>query len=289
MCYRHRLVVAGIDPTVVEAEAWGARVRESARSDRFETEAPLVRSFAEVAQLPELDPARQAPLASVLRAAARLKSEVLTTVAVPISGPLALGEAVLGRDALLHTLTRDGDGTRASLLALVEKLRPWIRAIAAAETEIAVVEPAYDPQEIPPAMYAACVRPALTALLLEIRERTYSSPAVFVAGDTAPIVQHLCGAGAGYVICPATTNRNAFLEGARSFRDITVRVDLPTTLWNNGDWTAACKAIAEASSAARIHARSILGTGPLSPSASSVMVVDACNFATSMDPWLDHV
>lgn len=287
ICYRHRLVMPGVDVFAVEAEAWGARMSRDGRPGHFPAESLLCSRLAEVTALPDLDPETNPRLALVLRAAQRLVDEVSATVAVPVSGPLALASALAGRDAVLAGLRTDRAGVRDCLLALVAKLRPWLRAIGAAGLQVAICEPDHDPAAMAPGDFATCIAPALTALVREAKAATATAPALLMLGDTAPIATALCRTGAGLVVCPATTDRRIFLEGMHDFPDTTVRLDFSPSLWVRDNWGAICASISAASFAARVHANTILGTGPLPLDASSVVVVDACNYAMNMDPWLD--
>ncbi len=202
---------------------------------------------------------------------------------------IALGRPVVSDFRALEELPEiDPENPALStLLAAARALPREPRRTVAVPVTGPLAEADYAPGQFLPDVYASTFLPALRELVRIARRLTHEAPMLVVAGDTAPIAGHLCGSGAGYVACPDTTQRTAFLAQARCHPDVTVRIDLPRELWTNADWPAICRAIAEAAGAARLHARTVLGTGPLPLRASSVMVVDASHFAMNMDPWLD--
>jgi uroporphyrinogen-III decarboxylase len=285
-CYAPRTVVPVIEPLLAEAEAWGAQVYPRDGGEGIALGRPVVPDFRALDELPEIDPENPA-LSTLLAAARALPREPRRTVAVPVTGPLATALALAGRDNLSGRLAIDPQAVRETMLGLVEAMHPWIEAIGRSGCAVAIHEADYAPGQFLPDVYASTFLPALRELVRIARRLTHEAPMLVVAGDTAPIAGHLCGSGAGYVACPDTTQRTAFLAQARCHPDVTVRIDLPRELWTNADWPAICRAIAEAAGAARLHARTVLGTGPLPLRASSVMVVDASHFAMNMDPWLD--
>lgn len=289
-CYRHRQVVVGIDVASAEAEAWGAALEPAADDPaRFVAVSSRVSDLAALRELPELDPVSSVRLGIALAAARRVRAAIPATVALPVAGPWATAALLLGEKNLRCALDENPEAVRDALIAIVRKMRPWLRAISSEGLRIVVAEAPYSPAAIPAETLAAFIKPALAAIVHESRAATMHAPALFVEGDTAAIANHLCSTGAGLVVCPATTNHKVFLENTRGFRETTVRVDLPAELWTEATaWSDVCDAVADASTAARQHAKPMLGTGPLPPHASSVRVVDACTFATTMDPWLDR-
>ena len=286
--YRQRTVVVGVDRFTLEAAAWGAQVRPGAEPGApFVIEQPLVDDLRAVTTLPYLDPNTSTRLLTVFEAAGRLLAEVPAKVAVPVTGPLALAAAVAGAEAVREAAARDPVETRDLLVSLVKKLRPWIHAIARCGAQAVIIEAPYDPAVVSPVQYADCVQPALRTLGQILRAETCFAPSLLASGDTAPIARRLAEVGVGLLNCPAEADRAAFLEQVRGFPDLAVQLDLSCTLWCDGDWPGVCRAIADAIPAARNHDHLFLGTGPLPLAASSVTVVDACNFASRMDPWMD--
>jgi hypothetical protein len=287
-CYRHRTVVAGIDPRASEVEGWGAHVREAAgEPGRFEVAAPVLGGLAELKDLPELAPASGALMRTALGAARRLVEQVPGGVAVPVAGPLAIALALAGRDRVKAGFESDAPEAGAALASLAGKMRPWLQAIGAAGARVTIWETTFDGTLVSAEAFRTHVKPALALLVREAEQATCAVPDLLMEGDTTLIVADLCSVGAAMVVCPAGANRIEFLERARGFCDVSVRIDVAPGLWNDGNWPGVCEAIAEARPAARRHPRTILGTGPLPLHASSVMVVDACSFAANMDPWIE--
>jgi hypothetical protein len=287
-CYRQRTITVGMDPYVLEADAWGAPISPGPDGGApFASEGPILSHLRETARLPYLDPAASPRLMCVFEAARRLLAAVPATVAIPVAGPLALSRALAGRGAVAEAIAEDPSHAAELLLRLVKKLRPWLHAVGRCGAQAVLFEPDYDPAEIAPADYAAVVLPALRTLVQMLRTETSFCPALVIEGDTAPIANRLAESGAGSVNCAAGTDRQAFIKGVRGFPGLPVRVDLAPDTWVNRDWHGTCAAIAEATLCARRHELLVLGTGRIPYPASSVLVVDACNFAASIHPWMD--
>ncbi|MGH8021366.1 MAG: hypothetical protein ACREIA_24420, partial [Opitutaceae bacterium] len=184
-------------------------------------------------------------------------------------------------------LAQEPERVAAILRAIVQQMRPWIGAIGETRLSIDIHEAACDPGVVSPDIFESVIAPAVAELAALARQATQRAPSLFIDGDTASIAAVMAGTGAGYVNCPDTTAQTGFLARIRSFTEVTVRVELPRGIWTGGDWPAVCREIASRAGVARLHARTVLGAGPLPLRASSVLVVDACHFATNMDPWLE--
>ncbi|HEX9781142.1 MAG TPA: uroporphyrinogen decarboxylase family protein [Opitutaceae bacterium] len=284
-CYGHRMITPVIHPHVAEAEAWGLKLTPDESGECLAARRRVLERFEDLDTLPPLDPAAP-PLQALLTASSMLARDVRDVVSVPVTGPFAIAEALVGRAALLEALARRSAAFERTLCALVVKMDPWIIAIGRAGGKVAVHEADYDPGLVSPEAYGNAVVPALRGLAEAARRATHDAPAILVDGDTAAIARHLCNCGAGYVACPESTSQTAFLAQIRQFPEVTVRVDLPRDLWEEKNWQAVCREIAARAGFVRLHERTILGTGPLPVHASSILVVDGCHFTTNMDPWI---
>ncbi len=285
-CYGQRQVSPLIAPHLAEAEAWGQELAPIDAGEDMAPAAPLFDAIEKLTDLPPLDP-KHARLADLLDAAGRLANDVRATVAVPVSGPFAIAQTMLGRESLLRALADKPELVAKILREIARQTQPWIHAIGEARRPIAIHEADYDPDIVSPDLFERVLAPALNELVDLARRATREAPSLFIDGDTASIAAVLGRGGAGYINCPDTTAQTAFLMNVRKFPDVTVRVDLPRDLWLGGNWQAVCGEIASRAGVARLHAQTVLGTGPLPVRASSVLVVDACHFTTNMDPWLE--
>ncbi len=60
--------------------------------------------------------------------------------------------------------------------------------------------------------FTTVVLPALRELIAGVRGFTNESPPLILGGNTAGILEDLLTTGTEYVICPAETDREAFME-----------------------------------------------------------------------------
>ncbi len=285
-CYRQRTLLPGNDALTLEAEAFGARVRPDPEGDAWTVEAPLLGSLAQAAALPAID-AGAPGLTAVLGAVEELRATTSAHVAVPLAGPITLATQLVGHETLVRELHEDPFGSREHLLAMARKLRPWMEALAAAGAGVVVSDSYSSHDDIEPEVYSGLVAPALAWLVNEAGVLCGERPVLAVTGDVTPVAYKLFAANAGVVVCPPEARRSRFFPCAREFPGITVRLDLPASLWKIRDWHEVCQEIAAARAAARHHPNTILGTGPLPVDASSVLVVDASHFTASLDEWAE--
>jgi hypothetical protein len=274
-----------MQPRLAEAQAWGLQVHAIDTGEGIDAGAPVLESLQQLRELEPIDPAA-ASLRTVLETAPALNGEVNGACTLPISGPFAIAEALLGRARLLESVAREPREAAHALAHVVACLAPWIDAVARTGCPAAVFEADYAPTELPPPTFDRVVAESLSELVLRVRRATHESPSLFVDGNTAPIAGLLAATGAGQVNCPDTTSQTLFLAAVRKHRDLEVRVDLPRRLWTGASWHSICDEISVRAGYTRLHANILLGTGPLPLHASSVLVVDACHFTTNMDPWL---
>ncbi|MBE2214557.1 MAG: hypothetical protein IAE82_11855 [Opitutaceae bacterium] len=286
-CYRQRTLMPGNDGLTLELEAWGAEVHPSPAGDTWATTKPLLSSLTEVHDLPEIGRADATAFAPVLQAADELRQSTSAAVTIPVTGPLALANHLVGREVLVRELHDDPFGTRERLLALVRKLRPWLATLARRGVKITVADHYFSTDDVEPEIFAGLVVPSMAWLINEASALGADRPMLSVAGDISSVAYKLFSTNAGTVVCPAGTRRGRFFPQAREFPHTTVRLDLPPSLWTGHDWPAICQEIAAARTAARHHPNTILGTGPLPANASSVLVVDASHFTASLDEWVE--
>ena len=286
-CYRHRLLLPGNDALTLEAEAWGAAVRPSLTGDAWAVAKPILGALNEVLDLPEIGRSEDSAPAAVLRAVDELHRSTEAAVSVPVTGPLALAEHLVGREALVRDLHDDPFGSREHLLALARKLRPWLARVAARGAKVAITDDYFCTRDVEPEIFSGLIAPALAYLVNEAASVTGERPLLAVGGEISAVAYRLFSTNAGTVVCPAAAKRARFFQQAREFPDTTVRLDLPASLWTGSDWPSICQEITAARTAARHHPNTILGTGPLPVDASSVLVVDATHFTASLDSWAE--
>jgi hypothetical protein len=286
-CYRQRTLMPGNDALTLELEAWGAEMRPTLLGDSWTSAKPLLGSLTEVLDLPEIGKTENAAFDVVLRAIDDLRATTSAVVSVPVAGPLTLADQLVGREVLVRELHDDPFGSRERLLALVRKMRPWLATLAKRGAKLAIADHYFCTSDVEPDIFSGLVVPSIAWLVNEATILGGERPLLSVAGDVSAVAYRLFSTNAGTVVCPAGTRRSRFFPQAREFPNTTVRLDLPAGLWTGNDWHAICQEIAAARTSARHHPNTILGTGPLPVNASSVLVVDASHFTTSLDEWVE--
>jgi len=236
--------------------------------------------------MPEIGRTESPVFSAVLRAVDELHASTSASVAVPVTGPLALADQLIGRETLVRELHDDPFGSRELLLALVRKLRPWLTTLSGRGAKIVVADHYFSTTDVEPEIFCGLVVPSIAWLVNEATALVGERPVLSVAGDVSAVAYKLFSTNAGTVVCPSEARRARFFPQAREFPNTTVRLDLPPGLWTGHDWPTICQEIAAARTAARHHPNTIMGTGPLPADASSPLVVDASHFTASLDEWV---
>jgi len=106
-----------------------------------------------------------------------------------------------------------------------------------------------------------------------VRSLMNDSPPLILGGDTAGILEDLLRTGTGYVICPAETDREAFMEVMKEHPSVMVRMNTPARLFASND--------REALRAELVHLAGLAGGRPATVLGSGVLPYDA-------DPSMVH-
>ena len=234
--YHHSPVVAGIDVYNVEAEAYG-----SVLTDAGGIIIPSVGRFAcsavgEILDLPApaLRTAGRFPM--VLEAARRLKERCpATEVRVPISGPFSIASNLVGFDVLLYAVLEDPDAVRDAMLHLARHQISVIRAASEMGLGVIMFESAATPPLLSPADFHSVEQPALLALGEAHRSITGSGLQLIAGGNTVSVLDDLVKVRPSVLLCPAETDRYAFMERMRAFPEISVRINMPPGVFTAAD------------------------------------------------------
>lgn len=117
------------------------------------------------------------------------------------------------------------------------------------------------PPLLPARLFAGIEAPLLAGLFSAAEKIFGEHPPCIIGGDAAPIARDLMAAGPGYVIAPSETDQSAFVEAARKFPGIHVRINLPAAMLLNPDRSALESAAADAVRLARSRENTSLGCG----------------------------
>ena len=262
--YNHPMVVAGIDVYNVEAEILGAEIN---MPQGDEVPSIVAHPFTTVAEIPQArppDPDKDGRMPIILDVAARLcRACHGTTVYVPVCGPLALANGLVGFDEMLCSVIDSPDEARDALMHLAQLQAPYVRAIHAAGALPLIFESGASPPLLPPSLFPEIEAPALAALFTLCREACGCAPACILGGDVAPILGDLLALKPGFLICPSETQQRSFVDMAATQPEVAIRINMPVATLAQGNWSAiTASADAAMVLAGRLNNASI-GTGVL--------------------------
>lgn len=229
--YRHPLVVVGIDVYNLEAEAYGAGIRPPTGNNIPSITSHPCAELEDLLNLPPLNPSSAPRIREILKAGQLLQSACPgAEVRIPVCGPFALAIGLLGMDELLMSLIEERDTLIEALHHLLTGQGNYLAAIAEAGLRPLFFESGTTPPLLPVADFEAVEAPLLHALFSEARDRFAELPACIIGGDAAPIAHALMETGPGFVIAPSETNQARFVETARAYPDVHVRVNIPAAV-----------------------------------------------------------
>lgn len=260
--YQHPLLVAGMDVYNVECEALGA-VLDNPDGDGVPCVVthPLT-TVDGVLTLEAPDPARAGRMPMVLSVARRLVEACDgATVFVPLCGPLAFANGLLGMDEILCTMMDEPALVGAALSHLSEIQARYVRAILAVGARPLIFESGASPPLLSPALFSQIEAPALGRLFSCCRDAGDSSPFCILGGDVLPVLPELIALEPGFLICPSETDQAGFVKAAAAYPHVAVRVNMPVASLLESDWEKTALAADHAIGLARLLQRSSVGTG----------------------------
>ncbi len=262
--YRHFPVVVGIDIYNLEAEAYGGRVTNPGGSGIPAITAPLCASIDEVMLLPAVDPRSDGRLAMHVDVASKLARERPDAhVCVPVSGPFSVLLSLVGVETASLSAALRPECTRDALAHLARNQVIVAEEIARRDVDVAFFESGAAPPLLSPALFRDVELPPLKALIQRVATIVGHPVPCIIGGDTAPILPEIMSTGTGFVICPAETDRNAFVSQMVHYPGVKTRVNLPASIYTRGTRQ---QILAEIDSVVELAAGDpniLLGTGAL--------------------------
>jgi uroporphyrinogen decarboxylase len=260
--YRHPMLVAGIDVYNVEPEVLGAGLNSPGGGEVPSIISHPFASVEKILQAEPSNPARDGRMPMILDVAARLSCECQPpTVYVPICGPLAFGNGLVGMNEMLCTMMEDPDLVRSALVHLAEIQSSYVRAILRSGARPLIFESGASPPLLPPALFPKIEAPALGRLFEICRESGDPAPACILGGDVAPVLPHLLSLNPGFLICPSETDQQNFVGMAAEHPRVAVRINMPVASLLEPDWDKATAAADAAITLARKLKNGSVGTG----------------------------
>jgi uroporphyrinogen-III decarboxylase len=235
--YGHAPVVVGIDIYNLEAEAYGAPVRDPGGEGLPAIVEHPFSSAEELAELQPPDPGVDGRLPMAIATGRRLADELPgADVRIPVSGPFSIASNLLGMSGLLcECLTRPAE-TREALGCLSRNQATLCRAVREAGLDIAFFESAAAPPLLSPRLFHDVELPALHVAIEEAAGIVGHPVPCIIGGDTTPILGDILETGTGYVICPAEADQAEFMRRVRARTDVRVRINTRPEIVASGTW-----------------------------------------------------
>lgn len=224
--YGHRPIVVGIDIYNLEAEAYGAPVRDPGGNGLPAVADHPCADLAAVLRLPHPDPGRDGRLPMIVEVGCRLAEAFPEAdVRIPVSGPFSIAASLLGLDRLLMGVALEPEAARQVLEHLVEGQVRLCEEVRRRGLDIAFFESAAAPPLLSPAMFHDVALPPLKGMIERAAAVVGHPVPCIIGGDTAPILEDVLSTGTGYVICPAETDQPAFMRRIWDRTEVTVRIN----------------------------------------------------------------
>lgn len=112
-----------------------------------------------------------------------------------------------------------------------------------------------------PTQFREVELPALKATLQQVGAAAGHALPCIIGGDTAPIAEAMVETGTGFVICPAETDRRAFLRRLAPYPEVSVRVSLDPRVYTRGTEAEILRAVEDVVALAADRPGLLLGTG----------------------------
>jgi len=233
--YQHTPLVVGIDIYNLEAEAYGAAVRNPGGCAIPAITEPLFPSLEAALEINPLGLVNRGRIIDFLKTAKRLKHIFpQADIRLPLSGPFSIAHSLLGLENLIMGALTDAELTRRFLLLLVHGQVEVIKAVCQEGIGLAFFESAAAPPLLSPAAFTEVELPALNTLLQSAKKVTGQALPCIIGGNTQPIIDQIISTGTEFVICPPETNQEAFLESMKKYPEVSVRVNMDAEIYVRG-------------------------------------------------------
>jgi uroporphyrinogen-III decarboxylase len=174
------------------------------------------------------------------------------------------------------------DAVAAALHHLAAGQLEVCRAFAARGFRFMVFDSAASPPIIDLNSFRSVILPALHEMITGLHSLTHESPPLILGGDTEGILEDLLRTGTEYVICPAETDREAFMALMRKYPSVTVRLNTPARLFASDDREALRAEVETLAKLAGGRPATVLGSGVLPYDADPSMVKFAQEIAAPL-------
>ncbi len=233
--YRHTPIIVGIDIYNLEAEAYGGKVKPPDGIGIPATSAPLFNKLEDALNIKSFNPKIDGRIQMIIQCGRRLKKRFPDAkVCIPVSGLFSIATSLRGGNELLLDIITEPDSVRELLYLLIEGQIRFCKEILDAGLDIALFESAATPPLLSPQQFESIELPPMKRLINRLKDECGIILPFIIGGDTTPILESLIATGTNYLICPAETDRNAFMTKMSKYPDVAVRINLSPLLMSFG-------------------------------------------------------
>ena len=262
--YRHRPVVVGIDIYNLEAEAYGATVERPGGNGIPAISKHPYSTLKDLMNLEPLNPRTDGRIPMVIEAAKHVAHECpQADVRIPLGGPFSIAANLMGFENLLCEVLSNPDSVIKALFHLVAGQVELCKEIVRNGLDIAFFESAATPPLLSPQQF----RDIELGALKEIMQKTgaivgHPVPCI-IGGNTAPILEAILETGTGYVVCPAETDQQLFMEKMKAAPSVMVRINMDPRPMTAKNFEAVYKEVNRVLALAKNREKVCIGTGCL--------------------------
>jgi uroporphyrinogen decarboxylase len=233
--YHHFPITIGIDIYNLEAEAYGCTVQRPEGAGIPAITCPLFSSLEEALQVRAFDPKSAGRIPLVIAAGRKVKEEFPEAdVRIPVSGPFSIAQSLLGLGQLLAEVAQRPALVRELLGKLVEGQVRFSQVVAEAGLDVAFFESAAAPPLLSPMHFRQVELPPLKEAIRRVSDIVGHRVPCIIGGDTVHIIPEMLETGTDFLICPAETDRVAFLQRMEDHPEVKVRVNLHPQVYTEG-------------------------------------------------------
>jgi len=262
--YRHRPVVVGIDIYNLEAEAYGATVEKPGGNGIPAISKHPYSTLKDLMNLEPLNPRTDGRIPMVIEAAKRVANECpQADVRIPLGGPFSIAANLMGFEILLCEVLKNPDSVSKVLHHLVSGQVELCREIVRNGLDIAFFESAATPPLLSPQQFRDIELPALKNIMEKTGAIVGHPVPCVIGGNTAPILEAILETGTGYVVCPAETNQQLFMEKMKAHPEVMVRINMDPRPMTAKNFEAVYKEVDRVLALAQNREKVCIGTGCL--------------------------
>ena len=233
--YRYPRCVVGLDIYNVEAEVYGSGVMDAGPGGVPAIGLPVIREVERIMDL-QIDPMKDGRIPLVLEAAERVAERCPDAdIRVPLSGAFTIAFHLMGLERLVLGLLTDPGPVEAVLLHLAENQVRYGSEATRRGFRVSLFESSVTPPLLSPDLFSEHVLHYLGTILRGLTEPGREGPQLIIGGDTLQILPAILSLSPGYIICPAETDQERFMEQVGTRDGMTVRINLNPAVFLPGN------------------------------------------------------